>query len=65
VDTLLLVVRLVFALLFGVAGALKLCEQAELRTTLAAFGVPELVRPMLAFALPLVELCLVRALHGA
>jgi peroxiredoxin len=48
--------RLLLALVFAVAGTSKLVDRAGTRTALRDFGVPQLLLPSVALALPLVEL---------
>jgi uncharacterized membrane protein YphA (DoxX/SURF4 family) len=60
----LLVVRLLLAALFLVAGLSKLFDQRGARGAIIAFGAPAALAPTLALLLPLAELVVAAALLG-
>ncbi|HWQ31396.1 MAG TPA: MauE/DoxX family redox-associated membrane protein, partial [Blastocatellia bacterium] len=61
-EIVLLVVRLILAAVFGVAGVAKFADREGSRKALAGFGVPEAVAAPLAVILPVVEIALALAL---
>jgi peroxiredoxin len=61
-EIVLLVVRLILAAVFGVAGVAKLADRAGSRKALAGFGVPESLSAPLALMLPLTEIVIAVAL---
>jgi thioredoxin-related protein len=61
-----LLIRLALSLVFAVAGIAKLLDLAGSRRSLREFGVPAVLAPTLAIALPLVELgCAFALVRGA
>ena len=61
-DSFVLGVQLLLAVVFATAGVAKLLDQAGSRTALEGFGVPERVVPAAGMLLPLVELATAVAL---
>lgn len=61
-DSFVLGVQLLLAVVFATAGAAKLLDQAGSRTALEGFGVPERVVPAAGVLLPMVELATAVAL---
>src|SRR4051812_5130951 len=55
-DVLILVLRLLLAAVFGVAGWAKLSDREGTRRAVRDFGVPEALTPSVTFFLPLAEL---------
>ncbi len=58
----MLLVRILLAAVFAIAGAAKLISRGRTAATLAEFGVPDVLRRPLSFALPLAELTIAAAL---
>ena len=56
IAVLTVLVRILLAVGFGLAGTTKLIDRAGMRTALRDFGVPRALVPAVAFALPLAEL---------
>ena len=62
VNSALLVIRLVLALVFAVAGVAKLADREGSRRAIAAFGLPTALASPIGLLLPLVELGIAAAL---
>ena len=61
-DLVLLLARLFLALIFGVAGIVKVADTAGFRRTLLGFGVPEKLASPLGLGLPFLEILIAVAL---
>ena len=61
-DVVLLIVRLVLAAVFGVAGVGKLADREGSRRAMVGFGVPESLAIPFAWGLPIVEIVIALAL---